>query len=76
MEPPARRAEAIIRRLDASRILYHHAGGNLKAMHTVNFYADWIPPQEMDEWFEHWATAGVKPLFTCEYGVPYLWDWL
>ena len=71
----ARRAEAIIRRLDGSRIVYHHAGGNLNAMYTVNFYGNWIPPQEMDEWFEHWATAGVKPLFTCEYSVPFLWDW-
>jgi beta-galactosidase len=71
----ARRAEAIIRRLDGSRIVYHHSGGNLGAMHTVNFYGNWIPPQEMDDWFEHWSTTGVKPLFTCEYSVPFLWDW-
>jgi beta-galactosidase len=71
----ARRAEAIIHRLDGSRIVYHHAGGNLNAMHTVNFYGNWIPSQEMDDWFAHWATAGVKPLFTCEYSVPFVWDW-
>jgi hypothetical protein len=71
----ARRAESIIRGLDPSRIVYHHSGGNLNAMHTVNFYGNWIPPQEMDDWFEHWATAGVKPLFLCEYSVPFLWDW-
>jgi hypothetical protein len=71
----ARRAEAIIRGLDGSRIVYHHSGGNLGAMHTVNFYGNWIPPQEMDDWFEHWATTGVKPLFPCEYSVPFLWDW-
>ena len=28
------------------------------------------PAQELDDWFEHWATQGVKPLFTCEYMVP------
>lgn len=71
----ALRAEAILRRLDGSRIVYHHSGGNLGAMHTVNFYGNWIPPQEMDDWFEHWSTTGVKPLFTCEYSVPFLWDW-
>ena len=71
----ARRAEALIRGLDGSRIVYHHSGGNLGAMHTVNFYGNWIPLQEMDDWFEHWATTGVKPLFTCEYSVPFLWDW-
>ena len=71
----ALRAEAIVKRFDATRILYHHAGGNLGSMHTVNFYADWTPIQEMSDWFEHWATVGVKPLHLNEYGVPYPWDW-
>jgi beta-galactosidase len=62
----ARRAESVIRKLDPSRIVYHHSGGNLNAMHTINFYGNWIPPQEMDDWFEHWATTGIKPAFTCE----------
>ena len=69
------RAEAIIKRLDPSRIVYHHASGNLGSMHTVNFYANFVPIQEMSDWFEHWATRGVKPLFTCEYTVPMPWDW-
>ena len=71
----ALRAEAIIRRLDPSRFVYHHAGGNLGAMHTINFYANFVPIQEMSDWFEHWAMMGVKPLFTCEYCVPMSWDW-
>jgi len=71
----ARRAEAIIRRLDASRIVYHHSSGNLGPMHTVNFYANFVPIREMSDWFEHWARHGVKPVFTCEYSVPMPWDW-
>lgn len=71
----ALRAEAIIRRLDPSRFVYHHAGGNIGAMHTINFYANFVPIQEMSDWFEHWSTKGVKPLFTCEYCVPMSWDW-
>jgi hypothetical protein len=71
----ALRAEAIIRGLDPTRIVYHHAGGNIGAMHTMNFYVNWVPIQEMDDWFEHWATAGVKPIFTSEYAVPMTWDW-
>jgi hypothetical protein len=74
-EKVALRAEAIIRGFDQTRIVYHHAGGNIGAMDTINFYLNWCPIQEMDEWFEHWATVGVKPLFTCEFGVPYTWDW-
>lgn len=71
----ARRAAAIIKNLDSSRIVYHHASGNLGPMHTSNFYANFVPIQETSDWFEHWATHGVKPLFTCEYSVPMPWDW-
>ena len=71
----ARRVEAIIKKLDSSRIVYHHASGNLGPMHTINFYANFVPVQEMSDWFEHWATNGVKPVFTCEYCVPMAWDW-
>jgi hypothetical protein len=71
----ALRAEAIVRRLDPRRIIYHHASGNLGVMHNSNFYPNFVPVQELDDWFEHWATAGVKPAFTCEYGAPFTWDW-
>jgi len=71
----AMQAEGIVRRLDPSRIVYHHAGGNRGSVYTVNFYANFTPVQEMSDWFGHWATEGVKPLFLCEYGVPMTWDW-
>ena len=71
----ALRAEAIVRRLDPRRIVYHHASGNLGVMHDSNFYPNFAPVQELDDWFGHWATAGVKPAFTCEYGAPFTWDW-
>ncbi|MBC8874009.1 MAG: hypothetical protein H8E44_31610 [Planctomycetes bacterium] len=69
------RAEAIVKALDPSRIIYHHSSGNLSSMHTSNFYPNWVPIQEMSDWFGHWATEGVKPFFTCEYGAPFMWDW-
>ncbi|MCY2992124.1 MAG: hypothetical protein NTY19_30225 [Planctomycetota bacterium] len=68
-------AEAIVARLDPSRIVYHHSSGNLSSMHTTNFYTNMAPAQELDDWFEHWALQGVKPLFTCEYMVPCTWNW-
>jgi len=71
----ALRAEAIVHRLDPDRIVYHHASGNLGSIHDVNFYANFAPIQELSDWFEHWANRGVKPAFTCEYGVPFTWDW-
>jgi hypothetical protein len=69
------RAEAIVRALDPTRVVYHHSSGNLGSMHTSNFYPNWVPIQEMSDWFEHWATEGVKPFFACEYGAPFMWDW-
>ena len=63
------------RGLDPGRIVYHHASGNLGSMHDSNFYPNFAPVQELSDWFEHWATKGVKPVFTCEYGAPFTWDW-
>jgi hypothetical protein len=71
----ALRAEAIVQRLDPGRIVYHHASGNLSSMHPINFYPNFVPIQELSDWFEHWATHGVKPVFLCEYGAPFTWDW-
>jgi hypothetical protein len=71
----ALRAEAIVRRLDPSRIVYHHAGGNIGSMWTANFYPNFAPIQELSDWFGHWASAGTKPAFLCEYGAPFAWDW-
>ena len=71
----ALRAEAIVKRLDPSRIVYHHASGNLSSMWTSNFYPNFVPIQEMSDWFEHWATEGQKPAFTCEFGAPFTYDW-
>ena len=71
----ARRAAAVIRGLDPTRIVYHHASGNLGPMHLINYYPNFVPIQEMSDWFGHWGTKGVKPLFTCEYCAPMPWDW-
>lgn len=71
----ATRAQKIVSGLDPSRIVYHHASGNLGPMHAINFYPNFVPIQELSDWFEHWSTQGVKPVFTCEYGAPFTWDW-
>ena len=70
-----RRAEGIVSRLDSSRIVYHHSSGNFGSMHTSNFYINFVPIQERSDWFEHWATEGVKPVFLCEYGIPLRMSW-
>jgi hypothetical protein len=71
----ALRAEAIVRKQDSSRIIYHHASGNLSTLHAINFYPNFVPIQELSDWFGHWSSEGVKPVFMCEYGAPFSWDW-
>lgn len=71
----ARRAEALVKAVDPTRVVYHHASGNLGPMHVINFYPNFVPVQELSDWFGHWATEGTKPVFTCEYGAPFTWDW-
>ncbi len=69
------RCEAIVKRLDPERIVYHHSSGDLSAAYTLNFYPNFVPIQELDDWFEHWSRAGGKPLLLVEYGAPFGWDW-
>ena len=71
----ALRAEGILHALDPARIVYHHSSGNLGSMHTVNFYPNFVPIAELDDWFGHWAEKGAKPCFLVEYGAPFGWDW-
>lgn len=71
----ALRCEAIVKRLDPARIVYHHSSGNLSSMYTLNFYPNFVPAQELDDWFEHWSNVGTKPLLLVEYGAPFGWDW-
>ncbi|HUS81296.1 MAG TPA: hypothetical protein VM283_08520, partial [Armatimonadota bacterium] len=71
----SRRAEAIVRGVDSSRVIYHHSSGNNGQAYTLNCYLNFVPVQERSDWFDHWATEGVKPLFLCEYGVPLRMSW-
>ncbi len=71
----ALRAESIIRGLDPSRLVYHQSGGDTGVVWGQNFYLNFAPIQERCDWFEQWATRGVKPLFISEWGAPYGINW-
>ena len=68
-------AGAIASELDPTRPVYHHESGNLGQMYTVNIYLNWAPLQERSDWLEHWSTAGVKPMFFVEWGLPHVASW-
>jgi hypothetical protein len=69
------RAQAIINRLDPTRVVYHHAGGDIGDLYSLNFYTNFTPVQELSDWFAHWAAVGEKPFYTCEYAIPGNIDW-
>ena len=71
----ALRAEAIVRKLDPTREVYHHSSGNLGNFYTSNCYLNFVPIQERADWFGHWGTEGVKPLLLVEYGEPFIPTW-
>ena len=73
--PQARIAAGIAAALDPTRPVYQHEGGNFGAMYVSNVYLGWAPRQERSDWLEHWATAGVKPVFFVEWGLPHISNW-
>ena len=66
----ALRGAAIVRRLDATRVIYHHSSGNLSGVYTSNFYLNFVPIQERTDWFERWSKEGDFPAILVEYGPP------
>lgn len=71
----AKRTEDIVRRLDSTRVIYHHSSGNCGQLYTSNCYLNFVPIQGRSDWLESWATQGVKPVFFCEYGAPLGMSW-
>ena len=65
-------AEDILKQIDPSRGVYHHSGGNLGEIFTINCYLNWSPIQERSDWLEKWEKQGDLPLFFVEYGPPHI----
>jgi beta-galactosidase len=63
----ARKREALITKFDRTRPIYHH-GGNISDMATPNMYLNFVPPQEVSDWFATWAEKSKKPVFPTEFG--------
>lgn len=68
-------AYKIAKKIDPTRLIYHHQSGNLGDVYSINIYLNWSPQQERSDWLEHWATKGVVPLFFVEWGPPHLASW-
>ncbi|MCJ8330428.1 MAG: hypothetical protein MJH11_10645 [Lentisphaeria bacterium] len=68
------KASSLVRKLDTTRIIYHHAGGTAEGMHTSNNYLNMAPIQERSDWFATWSEKSNIPIFLVEYGIPLSWS--
>ena len=64
----------IVKSLDNSRVVYHHAG-NLEDLFCFNFYPNWMSAQERSDFFEIWERKGERPVLLVEYGLPHVANW-
>ena len=64
------KVEELIRSVDATRLIYHHAGGQTGDVETANLYLNWVPLAEQEEYLSAWSRAGEKPWAGVEHGSP------
>ncbi len=61
----------LLKSIDPTRYVYHHACGNMGDVYTTNNYLCWPNLQDIRQWLHVWAANGVKPLMTAEFDLPY-----
>lgn len=65
----------INREYNPNILYYSHADGNNGDLASGNLYLNFTPLQEREEWLSHWATNGVMPWCSVEFGQPYDGNW-
>ena len=68
---PVAAAAAIVDRLDPTRSVMAHAGGNIAPITSANVYLNFVPLQEREEWLSAWSKDGQRPFAAIEFGTPY-----
>jgi beta-galactosidase len=63
-------AVGAIKAADPTRPVLAHNAGSVGDVYAPNFYANWTPLQEREEWLSDWASRGDMPLWFVEFGTP------
>ena len=66
----------IIKKNDPTRPVYTHHGTYVGDVHTLNFYLNFLPLQEREEWMSHYSQFGQIPFIGIEFGTPLFCDYL
>jgi len=64
------KVEELIKSIDPSRLVFHHQGGRTGDMEMLNFYLNFAPLQEREEFLSAWSESGEKPWGVVEHGPP------
>ena len=68
--PELQEAIEMMRSADGTRPVISHFSGAAGDMYSLNFYMDFIPLQEREEWLSYWVEFGDMPYFVVEFGCP------
>ena len=68
---PVAVAADLVAKLDPTRTVMAHAGGNIAPIASANVYLNFVPLQEREEWLSEWARSGKRPFAAIEFGPPY-----
>ena len=66
----ADRGLAVFRQLDPTRPVFIHHGGDSGDVYTLNYYLNFTPLQEREEWLSTYVAKGEMPLWFVEFGTP------
>jgi len=59
-----------VKSLNGDMPVYAHFGTYNGDIYTSNFYLNFLPLQEREEWLSHWVKEGDMPWMACEFGLP------
>ena len=60
----------IIKKYDPTRLVFTHHGAYVGDIHTLNFYLNFLPLQEREEWMSAYSKKGEMPFMAVEFGTP------
>lgn len=63
--------EQLIRLQDPTRLVIHHDGGAVGDADYANWYLNFTPLQEREDWLSEWASNGDMPFGAAEIDIPY-----